>query len=55
MQRIGTQQECLTLLSLYIRLTTGVNHYLNTRLSNGKELENEYIYPQMQKLSMKNL
>ena len=43
MQRIGTQQECLTLLSLYIRLTTGANHYLNTRLSNGKELGNEYI------------
>ena len=43
MQRIGTQQECLTLLTLIIRLTTRVNHYLNTRLSNQKELGNEYI------------
>ena len=43
MQRIGTQQECLTLLTLNIRLTTRVYHYLNTRLSNGK-----------QKLSKKN-
>ena len=43
MQRIGTQQECLTLLTLNIRLTTRVNHHLNTSLSNGKELGNEYI------------
>ena len=42
MQRIGTEQECLTLLTLNI-LTTKVNHYLNTRVSNGEELGNEYI------------
>ena len=33
----------LTLLTLNIRLTTRVNHHLNTRLSNRKELGNEYI------------
>ena len=43
MQRIGTQQECLTLLTMDNRLTIRINHYLNTRLSNGKELGNEYI------------
>ena len=43
MQRIGTQQECLTLLTLNIQLTTRVNHHLNSRLSNGKEWGNEYI------------
>ena len=36
MQRIG-------MLTLNVRLTTRVNHYLSTRLSNQKELENEYI------------
>ena len=36
--------ECLTLLTLNIQLTTRVNHYPNTRLSNWKkELGNEYI------------
>ena len=35
--------ECLTSLTLNTQLTTRVNHYLNTRLSNWKELGNEYI------------
>ena len=43
--------ECLTLLTLNIRLTTRVNHYLNTRLSNGKELGNEYIATEAEALN----
>ena len=35
--------ECLTSPKLNIRPTTRVNHYLNTRLSNQRELGNEYI------------
>ena len=42
MKRIGTQRECLTLLTLNIRLTTRVNQS-QYWLSNGKELGNEYI------------
>ena len=47
MQRIDTQQECLTSHTLKIWFSTRVNHYFNTRLSSGfanlKELGNEYI------------
>ena len=55
MQRIGTQQECLTLLTLISQLTTRVNHYLNTRLSNGKELGNEYIATEAETLKQESV
>ena len=55
MQRIGTQQECLTLLTLNIRLTTRVNHYLNNRLSNGKDLGNEYIATEAEALKQESV
>ena len=54
MQRIGTQQECLTLLTMD-RLTIRVNHYLNTKLSNGKELGNEYIATEAEALKQESV
>ena len=41
----------ITLLTLNIRLTTRVNPYLNTRLSNWKELRNEYIATEAEALN----
>ena len=47
----GRCKECLTLLTLNIQLTTRVYHYLNTRLSNWKELRNEYIATEAEALN----